>query len=214
MITAERLRVALDDVELLAAVSFGVGSGEALAVTGPNGSGKTTLLSVIAGLVRPTEGTITVHGVVPDERRREFRALVATLVGTPPAARNLTLREHLVLVGASWGDEVSKAEERADGLLRDLAILKLAARFPHELSSGQTQLFTLALTLSRPSGVLLLDEPEQRLDDERVQLVSEVLRRRLDDGTTVVFTSHSSSLVKQLADRTLHLADCERAQHS
>lgn len=213
MITAERVSVTLDDAELLAPVSFRVEAGESLAVTGPNGSGKTTLLRVIAGLTRPTEGALTVRGISPDERRREFRSLVATLVGTPPLARNLTLREHLVLVGASWGDDVSTAEERADGLLQELGIARLSARFPHELSSGQTQLFTLALTLSRPFDVLLLDEPEQRLDGERLLRVGAALRARIDEGTTVVFTSHSTSLVTQVADRTLPLAEGDRAQH-
>lgn len=211
-ITADEVSVTFEGAALLAPVSFGVDVGQALAVTGANGTGKTTLLRVLAGLTRPTGGTVTVGGVTTDERRREFRTLVAALIGVPPLARNLTLREHLVLVAASWGFSVADAEERADQLLVDFGIAGLSLRFPHELSSGQTQLFSLALTLSRRFTVLLLDEPEQRLDPERLQLVGGVLRSLVDAGRTLVLSSHSPTLVEHVADRVVHLRDPDHAQ--
>ncbi|OIQ86601.1 glutamine transport ATP-binding protein GlnQ [mine drainage metagenome] len=207
IIRADAVGVAIGDLALLTPVSLAVPRGHALAVVGPNGSGKTTLLRVLAGRTRASSGSVTIDGHAPDDRRPAFRRQVAALLGVPPLARNLTLREHMVLVAASWGVGVDEAGRRSDALLDELELHRLASRFPHELSSGQTQLFTLALTLSRPCEVLLLDEPEQRLDPDRLALVSGVLQRVVAGGTTLVVASHSAPLVDQVADSTLPLTE-------
>jgi ABC-2 type transport system ATP-binding protein len=206
-VVVDRVEVSVGGETLLAPVSFSLGAGEALAVRGPNGSGKTTLLRVLAGLTRPTNGTVTIAGHSVDERDRAFRARVAALIGLPPLARNLTLREHLALIAASWGFGIADSGERADGLLHDLGINRLSSRFPHELSSGQLQLFALALTLSRPFEVLLLDEPEQRLDPDRLELVGGLLRAVVDGGASVILASHSQDLVDRIADSTVNVAE-------
>ena len=204
-VRADGVGVSVDGEVLLAPVSFELAAGAALAVTGPNGCGKTTLLRVLAGLVRPTVGAASVAGTSADERRRRFRASVAALVGPPLLERDLTVREHLVMVGASWGTAVPRARERADHLLETLGAAGLARRFPHELSSGQGQLCALALTLARPCQVLVLDEPEQRLDAHRTAVVGSVLRALVEGGTTVVMACHERALVEQVADEVLAL---------
>lgn len=209
-IVAEDVGVSITRGEvLLAPVSFEVDAGTALAVVGPNGAGKTTLLRVLAGLVQPTTGTVRVAGVGVDERDRSFRSRVAALAGAPPLARNLTLREHVALVAASWGATVDDARRTADELLADFDLDRLAARFPHELSSGQVQLFSLALTLARPCEVLVVDEPEQRLDPDRLSLVAETLDDLGRKGTTVVVASHSTDLVEHVADHVLQVGSAE-----
>ncbi len=204
---AEEAGVALGDVTLLSPVSFEVEPGRTLAVVGPNGSGKTTLLRVLAGLVSPSSGTVVVDGLPPDERRPAFRARVASLLGVPPLARNLTLREYLTLIAISWGTSADQATRQADDLMDEFGIARLASRFPHELSSGQTQLYILAVTLARPFEVLLLDEPEQRLDPDRLTLVGDALACRKAAGATLVLASHSRPLVDRLADQVLALAE-------
>lgn len=206
-ISATDLSVHVDQQTLLDSVNFAVSAGQVLAVTGLNGSGKTTLLRVLAGLRSPSTGTVSVAGAPPSERSPEFRSRVAALIGAPPMARDLTLREHLVLVGASWGQTLEAAEEHADSLLAELQIGRLTSRFPHELSSGQAQMFAFALTLSRPFDVLLLDEPEQRLDPSRVSLVAALLRAYASTGTTIIAASHNDALINQVADRVLTLTD-------
>ncbi|MBT0773399.1 ABC transporter ATP-binding protein [Kineosporia sp. J2-2] len=205
LVRAHRAEVRLDREILLPETSFDLAAGRTLAVTGPNGAGKTTLLRVLAGLTRPTAGQVRVGGLAPDERSAGFRRAVAALIGMPALARNLTLGEHLRLVATSWGDDLEQAGRRADDLLDALGIDRLVNRFPHELSSGQTQLFTLALTLVRPCDVLLLDEPEQRLDPDRLDLVAGLLERLAHAGTTVVLASHSARLVDRIADDRLEI---------
>lgn len=206
-VVARGVAVSIDEQPLLSAVSFTLDRGRALAVTGPNGSGKTTLLRVLAGVQPPSDGVVSVLGAVPDERSPSFRADVAALLGPPPLARNLTLLEYLALVGTSWGLQLGHAVARARDLLAELRIAALEDRFGHELSSGQGQLYALALVLARPCTVLLLDEPEQRLDPERLELVTRALERRKDDGVTLLVASHSPALVARIADEQLELTE-------
>ncbi|MCJ1672262.1 MULTISPECIES: ABC transporter ATP-binding protein [unclassified Rathayibacter] len=193
------------ETQLLAPISLEVEPGEIVAVTGPNGSGKTTLLRLVAGLTPPSSGTVEIAGRSVSERDRLHRRRVAALVGTPPFERDLTLAEHLAMVALSWGAPLAEARRTAVASLDALGLGALASRFPHELSSGQTQLLSLALVLARPGEVLLLDEPEQRLDVDRVPLVIEVLREAAR-GRAVLIATHNPLLTSALATRVLELS--------
>ncbi|WP_193104779.1 ABC transporter ATP-binding protein [Brachybacterium sp. FME24] len=184
-------------------------AGEILAITGANGSGKTTLLRVLGGLLEPTAGTVRISGRAPDDRDPVFRAALAAHIGPPQTARDLTIVEHLQFIAATWGIGAKSARARAEERLAELQIDSLGRRFPHELSSGQSQLVALALTLARPSRVLLLDEPEQRLDPDRLGLVIQAIRSRAEAGATVVLASHSPRLLEELAGSRLHLEEQE-----
>lgn len=193
-----QVRVERGGHPVLAPTTFTVDRGQVFAITGANGSGKTTLLRVLAGLERASAGRCLVAGRPVDERDPRFRRTVAALVGPPPTARDLTVLEHLELVARTWGGDASTARRAADQVLAELALTRLADRLPHQLSSGQAQLCALALTLVRPGQLLLLDEPEQRLDEDRLAAVTEVLDRRRRDGVTVLLATHHRALLGAL----------------
>ncbi|WP_141630083.1 ABC transporter ATP-binding protein [Salinibacterium sp. PAMC 21357] len=204
-VRVDSLAVQIDDVPLLESVSFDILSGTAAAITGANGAGKTTLLRVLAGLMPPTAGSAHVGDLPVDERSPAFRRMVAGHIGHTSFARDLTLDEQLTMVGVSWGAEVPTARERATALLDDFGLTRLRTRFAHELSSGQAQMFSLALAIARPFDVLMLDEPEQRLDKERRTQVARILRGLVAEGTTLLFASHNAKLIDAVSDRTVAL---------
>lgn len=197
--------VVAGDVTLLAPVSVTVQRGEALVVRGRNGSGKSTLLRVLAGSRKPSSGTARIGGEAVRERDSGFRRRVAAMIGLPPMAPDLTVLDHVALVATTWLDDPRGAADLARGVLAELGLGTLGERFPHELSSGQTQLFGLAMVLARPCEVLILDEPEQCLDPEHIESVVCALHARRRGGATLVVATHSPVLADALADRTLWL---------
>lgn len=204
MIEVDAVRVVSGDVTLLDTVTRRVDAGTALAVRGGNGTGKTTLLRVLAGMQAPSAGSARIAGAAISQRDRTFRRRVASMIGLPPFAPDLTVLEHVRLVAVTWFAP-DEADVRSRAVLDELGLQTLHERFPHELSSGQTQLFGLALVLVRPCEVLILDEPEQRLDPEHVEAVIAALRARRDAGITLVVATHHPRLAELVADETVHL---------
>jgi ABC-2 type transport system ATP-binding protein len=190
----------IDGAVLLPRTSVVADPGSCVVLRGPNGAGKTTLLRIVAGLTPPSGGTATIDGTPSDERERTTRESVAALLGAPATYRDLTLADHLTLIDATWGRDPDTCAERVHAGLVTFGIDDLAERFPHELSSGQVQLFRLALTWFRPARLLLLDEPEQRLDTDRREQVGELVLERCGSGTTVVMACHDPDLTETVAD--------------
>lgn len=205
MIDVNDAGVTIGDITLLSPVSVRVKAGETLVVRGENGSGKTTLLRVLAGSQRPSTGVARLDGKPINERERGFRRRVAAMIGLPPMAPDLTVFDHVAFVATTWLDSVREVEQATQGVLADLGLTTLGRRFVHELSSGQIQLFGLALVLVRPCDVLVLDEPEQRLDPGRISLVARTLNARRAAGATLIVATHSVQLADAIADRTLVL---------
>lgn len=198
-VRADGVSKTIDTTTLLLPTDVRADPGQCVVLRGPNGSGKTTLLRIIGGLLDPTEGTATIGGVRADERIPSVRAAVGALIGTPTTYRDLTLIDHLVLVDSTWGRDPDTSDARGLGLLERLGIEQLHDRFPHELSSGQEQLFRLALTFIRPASIVLLDEPEQRLDTVKRVVVADLIRERVAAGATVVMACHDPEMTESLA---------------
>ncbi|RZT68885.1 ABC transporter family protein [Leucobacter luti] len=217
VLAAVAVAVEIDGAELLPETSIALTPGACVAVRGPNGAGKTTLLRVLAGRLRPTAGAATLFGRPLDERDDAVRRHVAAVIEPPTLYPDLTLRDHETLITAAWSGErrvdpgggATGADDLpvwaglGDGALERFGIAALAERFPHELSSGQRQLVSLAMTLARPCSVLLLDEPEQRLDPDRRGIVAEALLAARAAGVAVAFASHDAALVARVADAEL-----------
>lgn len=184
-------------LRILAPVSVEVEAGRCLVLRGRNGSGKTTLLRLLLGLDRPSSGRVRLVDKTLSARD------IAGALGAPPFFENLTVLEHLLFVRASWG--LASGSERPLALLRAFDAERLSRHFPDELSSGERQIVTLCLALARPARVLVLDEPEQRLDEQRRAALAGLLRTRLDEGAAVVLATHAADLSDAVADRVLTL---------
>ncbi|WP_424465708.1 ABC transporter ATP-binding protein [Pseudoclavibacter helvolus] len=205
VVRVESLSVRRGNSTVLHDVAFDVEAGAVLCLTGANGAGKTTLLRSLAGLTPPSSGRVLIAGEPADERSPGFRRRLAALLGSVPFSMTMTAREHLTAVALSWGAHLAAAQASADEALRRLDAEDLAERFPHEVSSGQLQLLSLATVLARPFEVLVLDEPEQRLDEHRRALLASVLEEERARGAAIVLATHSRPLIAALEARELSL---------
>jgi len=179
--------------------SVTVSPGETLALLGPNGSGKSTLLAVIAGLLAPDRGTVSVDGrvltevpqlggaqpdggrpgggrmtVVPAHRRR-----IGLLGQDPLLFPHLSALENVAFGLRSHGMKAAEARERASEWLAAIGMSEFAARKPAELSGGQQQRVAIARVLATEPDVLLFDEPMAALDVQNASLVRTLLRECL-----------------------------------
>jgi ABC-type multidrug transport system ATPase subunit len=185
-------------------ISLDVAAGSAVALMGPNGSGKTTLLRLMSGRDVPSEGEVLLAGEAFSEDDESVRRRVALVAEDSAFYPDLTVREHLWLVACAHGagDQATVLVDRA---MTDLRLVDHADGFPRELSSGQQQALLLATVLVRPRRLLLLDEPERRLDPEARQRLGVLLQAEREAGVTVVLATHHEELARSVADRLVLL---------
>ncbi|GAB1642748.1 hypothetical protein KRMM14A1259_31710 [Krasilnikovia sp. MM14-A1259] len=184
------LHVSYGSTPVLVDVALTLPIGGAVCVTGENGVGKSTLLRCVSSLQRPDAGTIRVLGSAPGSTPEFWRAVVTT-VEPPTWYPGLTVHEHAELVCRAHGRDPEDAG--AAEALERFGLAGHADAIPPSMSSGQQQRLTLALALLRPSTLMILDEPEQRLDPDARLMVAGLLADYLADGGTLLMASHDEA---------------------
>jgi ABC-2 type transport system ATP-binding protein len=203
LLTITGLRRSFGEVEVLSGIDAEVRPGEAVAVVGPNGSGKSTLLRCVAGMDRPSAGSVRLRGRPMRERDPETRRNVAAVLDDVEFFADLAVAEHLALLMSAHGD--AAPDEHAAGLLGEAGLADAADQLPAGLSSGQRRRLALATCFARPRVLVLLDEPEQRLDRSGRRWLTGRLLAEKREGHGVLFASHDRGLVKDVADRVVDL---------
>ena len=202
------LRKTYGELVALEGIDLEVGPGECVALIGHNGSGKTTTMRLLAGQLEPTAGSVTVVGVdmhrAADTHRA--RAALAFVPDSPLLYDDLTVAEHLELVGLSHGVGHG-LDKRIDDLLDGLDLTARRDFVPTQLSRGMRQKTQLACTLVRPFEVLLLDEPVVGLDPPSQATLRGLLADIKADGAAIVLTTHQLAFSEGLADRAMVLHD-------
>jgi ABC-2 type transport system ATP-binding protein len=176
--------------------------GECVALIGHNGSGKTTTLRLVAGLLEPSDGQVTVAGASLREERA--RAALSFVPDNPLLYPDLTVREHLELVGLAHGvgDEL---DGRVAELLERFELTSHGDFLPGQLSRGMRQKAQLACALVRPFQLLLLDEPVVGLDPPSQQALHQLLVAAKRDGAAILLSTHQLAFAAGLADRAVVL---------
>jgi putative ABC transport system ATP-binding protein len=197
---------ALDDVSLT------VAPGEAVAIMGPSGSGKSTLLNLIAGLDRPTSGTVTVAGQRIDTlsetgvarfRRREIGMIFQFF----NLLDDLTVADNVQLPAQLAGMRTAAARARTAELLAALRIEQYRNAYPARLSGGERQRVAIARALVNRPALLLADEPTGALDTATGEEIGELLLDLNSSGQTMVLVTHNPELAARYANRTVQLLD-------
>jgi len=200
-------------VRALDGVSVTVKEGEFVALLGTSGSGKSTLLNLIAGLDRPTEGSLRVFDrdlaqlssmELSLHRRKNVGIIFQSfnLVATMTAAENVAL--------AMMFAEVPRVERdaRASALLESVGLGGRQRHRPKEMSGGEQQRVAIARALSNTPHMLLADEPTGNLDSRTSREIMELLKTLNErDGKTVIMVTHDPSLAQRYAHRTLTMLD-------
>jgi putative ABC transport system ATP-binding protein len=201
-----------DGPPALDGLTLDVRAGEAVAVLGPSGSGKSTLLNLVAGLDRPSRGTVTVDGVRVDRLGETTSALyrrrrIGIVFQFFNLLDDLTVADNVVLPAQLAGVPRRQARDRAHELLTYLGIDRHARAFPGRLSGGERQRVAVARALMNRPALLLADEPTGALDTASGQEVRELLTELNKDGQTLLLVTHDLALAGACANRTIELLD-------
>lgn len=176
-----------------------VARGEILALFGPNGAGKTTLLRILAGLVRPTSGTVQVAGHPLERNGRLMQGSIGVLAHGHQLYEPLTARENLAFAAAMLG--MDRPAERISEVLAKVGLEAAAAARVRTFSSGMKRRLALAKLMLREPKVLLLDEPYASLDLQAMKLLEEFMMVSKSTGTTTIVATHNLAMGFGVADR-------------
>ena len=207
---SKRLRSGDREIEVLRDVNFEVHDGEFVAVLGPSGSGKSTLLGLLAGLDRPSAGSVRLDGRALESLDEDELALlrrhhVGFVFQSFLLLDNLTARENVMLPMDLAG--TPKAAARADELLAEVGLSERGHHYPSQLSGGEQQRVALARAFGPRPALLLADEPTGNLDGATGRRVLELIAAlQAREGTTLVMVTHDPEVAAR-ATRRVHMAD-------
>jgi putative ABC transport system ATP-binding protein len=193
-------------------VSVQIDAGEFTAIMGPSGSGKSTLLNLIAGLDRPTSGSILVDGhklsgMSEAALARYRRELVGVIFQFFNLLTTLTVLENVLIPAQLAGMKRREANARARELLERLGLAGKEQEVPGKLSGGQQQRVAIARALINRPRVLLADEPTGALDSHNGEQVMDLLSELNRGGQTLILVSHDPGLAARYASRIISLRD-------
>jgi len=188
-------RPAVDDLDLC------VPPGEFYVLLGPNGAGKTTTMRMVAGLLKPDRGAISVFGADVLADPVAAKRVMAWLSDEPMIYDKLTPLEYLRFVAGLWSIESRVAEAAAMDLLGWLGLGAQAEDCCESLSKGMRQKVALAGALVHDPRLIILDEPLTGLDAGSARLVKSALRQRVSAGCAVIMTTHILDVAERMADR-------------
>ena len=204
-LSLQNISLDLDNKEILKGLNLQVDKGEFIAITGSSGAGKTSLLRIICGLESPKEGEILLDNMVifnkgisvPTEKRN-----ISLVIQEKVLFPHLTARKNIEF-GLSKN---SSNESHVDEILHHLNITKLANKFPHELSGGESQRVALARSIVMKPKLLLLDEPFTGLDTElKSNIYPEIQSILKNNMITSLMVTHDLNEVKALSDKCFNL---------
>jgi len=189
------------DRPAVAGLNLAVRAGEFYTLLGPNGAGKTTTLRMVAGLLRPDAGSISIFGIDALADPVAAKQMVALLSDEPMIYDKLTPFEYLEFIAGLWGIDAAVAEARARELIDRLGLGPQAHERCQGFSKGMRQKVALAGALVHDPRLIILDEPLTGLDAGSARIVKDVLKDRVRSGSAIIMTTHILEVAERMADR-------------
>ncbi len=191
------------EVAVVRDLSFGIAAGECLGVIGPNGAGKTTTIRMCLGLTAPDQGTIAALGLSMPRDALAIKAQVGVVTQFDTLDPDFSCAENLLVYGRYFGMRDAQIRERIPQLLEFAALSHKADARPGELSGGMRRRLSLARALVNDPRLLLLDEPTTGLDPQARHLMWERLQLLLQQGKSILLTTHFMDEAERLCSRLL-----------
>jgi putative ABC transport system ATP-binding protein len=212
VVRLDEVRKSYDGTPALDGVSLRIRRGEAVAVMGPSGCGKSTLLNMVAGLDRPTSGSVAVHGEDLgglDEKGLALfrRRRIGIIFQFFNLLDDLSALDNVALAAQLTGTAAAQARRRALELLDELGVAGHRDAYPGVLSGGERQRVAVARALMNRPAVLLADEPTGALDSRSGEQVMDLLIDLNQIGQTLLMVTHEQNLAIRCASRVVTLSD-------
>ena len=189
------------DKQVLSDFSIEIQNGEIYGILGPNGSGKTTLLKIMAGISQFDKGTVTVEGIDAKSDQIGVRKIVGYVPETPWLYESLTPYEYFSFIGSIREIPNDVAERRANDLTKAFGMEEYNDQFIGSLSFGTKQKVSIIASLIHAPKILILDESINGLDPQSAKIFRDLLRSLVQDGKTVVFSTHILEIAENVCDK-------------
>ena len=202
-VVVKNLRKSYRDLQVLKGISFSVKRGTMLALLGPNGAGKTTTVKILSTLLPFESGTVTVEGHDLVHAADKVRSVIGLTGQSAAVDEMLTGRENLIMMGRLYRLTKKSTVARADELLTEFDLTKAADRPAKTYSGGMRRRLDLAVSLIATPPIIFLDEPTTGLDPRSRMAMWDIIRRLMDQGTTILLTTQYLEEADQLADQII-----------
>jgi ABC-2 type transport system ATP-binding protein len=182
-------------------IDLEVQGGELFGFLGPNGAGKTTTFRMIAGILRPTSGTVEVRGIDINQRPLEAKARLGFIPDRPFVYDKLTGAEFLRFTAALYGQQGPTVERRIDELLELFELVRWKNELTESYSHGMRQKLIISAALVHRPEVIVVDEPMVGLDPRSARLLKDLFRQFVNRGGTVLMSTHTLEVAETMCDR-------------
>ncbi len=201
MIEIEGLSKCFGDLTAVNDISLSVPKGEFFVILGPNAAGKTTTIKVMAGLMKPTRGSVHICGYNIELDPLDARKRMAYLPDFPFLYDKLTPSEFFRFTGQLFGMAESDIKNESEYLSDRFSLGEFLSKPIESLSHGTKQRVAIVSALMHAPEVFVLDEPMVGLDPHHARVLKDILRERADQGMTVFVSTHQLSVAEEMADR-------------
>ena len=196
-------------IHALRDISFKIGKGEFVFLTGPSGAGKTTLFKLLSAYDRPTSGSVHVSGMdlslLNPVKVSEYRRRIGVVFQDFKLLKDRTVAENVALPLLTRGEKTEAIVRKVSEMLKTVGLADKADQYPDMISGGEQQRTAIARALVHQPGLLIADEPTGNLDPELSEEIMDIFERACAQGTTVVLATHDLEMVKRRKKQVLRL---------
>ena len=203
IIAFDQVVFSYDYIEVLHSISFTLHRGEIVGLLGPNGAGKSTTIKIIAGILAPGAGSVSVAGFPLPERAIDVKQRIGYVPESAMLFESLTCQEFLELSGRLHGVEEEKLQMRIREILDTFSLLSDRTSRLDTYSKGMRQKVLIAAALLHNPELILLDEPLSGLDVNAAIMIKDLIAALAADGRTVLYSSHVLDVVEKVCNRAL-----------